>query len=110
LEGALCILLTLVAERKVEILELSNCSGKIELFCTAFFQVVFVELCNSRVAILVPQKFQVPTFSKMLEMWRKKEMNAFGVIYSWFLAKVHVVHITVLLSYSNNFCDANIRM
>ncbi len=43
-------------------------------------------------------------------MWRKKEMNAFGVIYSWFLAKVHVVHITVLLSYSNNFCDANIRM
>ncbi|CAK9218133.1 unnamed protein product [Sphagnum troendelagicum] len=51
-------------------------------------QVVFLELCNSRVAILVPQKFQVPTFSKMLEMWRKKEMNAFGVIYSWFLAKV----------------------
>ncbi|CAM6008063.1 unnamed protein product [Sphagnum balticum] len=51
-------------------------------------QVVFLELCTSRVAILVPQKSQVPTFSKMLEMWRKKEMNAFGVIYSWFLAKV----------------------
>lgn len=60
-EGALCILLTLVAERKVEILGPSNCSGKIELFCTEFFQVVFLELCTSRVAILVPQKFQVCT-------------------------------------------------
>ncbi|XP_042424010.1 traB domain-containing protein-like [Zingiber officinale] len=51
-------------------------------------QVVFLELCASRVAILAPQNFQVPTMSEMIDMWKKKKMNTFGILYSWFLAKV----------------------
>ncbi|KAL5730957.1 hypothetical protein ACHQM5_003731 [Ranunculus cassubicifolius] len=51
-------------------------------------QVVFLELCSSRVAILTPQNLQVPTMSEMIHMWKKRNMNAFGVLYSWFLAKV----------------------
>ncbi|KAL8511166.1 hypothetical protein ACS0TY_017840 [Phlomoides rotata] len=50
-------------------------------------QVVFLELCSSRVAILAPQDFKVPTFGEMVEMWKKKQ-NLFGILYSWFLAKV----------------------
>ncbi|XP_077243500.1 uncharacterized protein LOC143884026 [Tasmannia lanceolata] len=51
-------------------------------------QVVFLELCSSRVAILTPQNLQVPTMSEMIDMWKKKKMNTFGILYSWFLAKV----------------------
>ncbi|CAD5190316.1 unnamed protein product [Musa acuminata subsp. malaccensis] len=51
-------------------------------------QVVFLELCSSRVAILTPQNLQVPTVSEMIDMWKKKKMNTFGILYSWFLAKV----------------------
>ncbi|XP_010908929.1 uncharacterized protein [Elaeis guineensis] len=51
-------------------------------------QVVFLELCSSRVAILTPQNLNVPTASDMIDMWKKKKMNAFGILYSWFLAKV----------------------
>ncbi|XP_042384361.1 traB domain-containing protein-like [Zingiber officinale] len=51
-------------------------------------QVVFLELCASRVAILAPQNLQVPTMSEMIDMWKKKKMNTFGILYSWFLAKV----------------------
>ncbi|OAY64863.1 Uncharacterized protein ACMD2_13949 [Ananas comosus] len=51
-------------------------------------QVVFLELCASRVAILTPQNLQVPTVSEMIDMWKKKKMNTFGILYSWFLAKV----------------------
>ncbi|KAG6512036.1 hypothetical protein ZIOFF_030127 [Zingiber officinale] len=50
-------------------------------------QVVFLELCASRVAILAPQNLQVPTMSEMIDMWKKKKMNTFGILYSWFLAK-----------------------
>eukprot|EP00262_Sarcandra_glabra_P011592 TRINITY_DN2819_c0_g2_i1.p1 TRINITY_DN2819_c0_g2~~TRINITY_DN2819_c0_g2_i1.p1 ORF type:complete len:334 (-),score=45.67 TRINITY_DN2819_c0_g2_i1:59-1060(-) len=50
-------------------------------------QVVFLELCSSRVAILTPQNLKVPTMSEMMDMW-KKNMNIFGILYSWFLAKV----------------------
>eukprot|EP00268_Persea_americana_P017869 TRINITY_DN18714_c0_g1_i6.p1 TRINITY_DN18714_c0_g1~~TRINITY_DN18714_c0_g1_i6.p1 ORF type:complete len:428 (+),score=67.16 TRINITY_DN18714_c0_g1_i6:85-1368(+) len=51
-------------------------------------QVVFLELCSGRVAILTPQNLQVPTMSEMIDMWKKKKMNPFGILYSWFLAKV----------------------
>ncbi|KAF0927073.1 hypothetical protein E2562_029832 [Oryza meyeriana var. granulata] len=51
-------------------------------------QAVFLELCASRVAILTPQNLQVPTMNEMIDMWKKKKMNTFGILYSWFLAKV----------------------
>ncbi|XP_068668525.1 uncharacterized protein [Aristolochia californica] len=51
-------------------------------------QVVFLELCSNRVAILKPQKLEVPTMNEMINMWKKRRMNAFGILYSWFLAKV----------------------
>lgn len=51
-------------------------------------QVVFLELCSSRVSILTPQNLQVPTMNEMIDMWKKKKMNTFGILYSWFLAKV----------------------
>ncbi|KAG9454202.1 hypothetical protein H6P81_007106 [Aristolochia fimbriata] len=51
-------------------------------------QVVFLELCSNRVAILNPQKLEVPTMNEMINMWKKRRMNAFGILYSWFLAKV----------------------
>ncbi|XP_024461150.2 uncharacterized protein LOC7491788 isoform X2 [Populus trichocarpa] len=50
-------------------------------------QVVFLELCASRVAVLTPQNLKVPTMGEMIEMW-KKNHNAFGILYSWFLAKI----------------------
>uniref|UniRef100_A0A2P2K0H0 TraB domain-containing protein-like n=2 Tax=Rhizophora mucronata TaxID=61149 RepID=A0A2P2K0H0_RHIMU len=50
-------------------------------------QVVFLELCSSRVAVLTPQNLKVPTMAEMIEMW-KKNHNLFGILYSWFLAKV----------------------
>ncbi|KAJ4730001.1 TraB domain-containing protein [Melia azedarach] len=50
-------------------------------------QVVFLELCSSRVAVLTPQNLKVPTMGEMVEMWKKKH-NLFGILYSWFLAKV----------------------
>ncbi|KAH7675690.1 TraB/PrgY/GumN family protein [Dioscorea alata] len=51
-------------------------------------EVVFLELCSSRVTILTPQNLKVPTMSEMIDMWKKKKMNTFGILYSWFLAKV----------------------
>ncbi|KAF3332962.1 TraB domain-containing protein [Carex littledalei] len=51
-------------------------------------QVVFLELCPSRVNILTPQNFKVPTTSEMFEMWKNQKANPFGILYSWFLAKV----------------------
>ncbi|KAF5726438.1 traB domain-containing protein-like [Tripterygium wilfordii] len=50
-------------------------------------QVVFLELCSSRLAVLSPQNLKVPTMGEMVEMWKKKH-NLFGILYSWFLAKV----------------------
>lgn len=50
-------------------------------------QVVFLELCASRVTVLTPQDVKVPTFGEMVEMWKRKQ-NLFGILYSWFLAKV----------------------
>ncbi|EXC23135.1 hypothetical protein L484_018266 [Morus notabilis] len=71
-------------------------------------EVVFLELCSSRVAVLTPQNLkifalcissssntylciknrkEVPTIGEMVEMWKRKQ-NAFGILYSWFLAKV----------------------
>ncbi|XP_022726132.1 traB domain-containing protein-like [Durio zibethinus] len=50
-------------------------------------QVVFLELCSSRVAVLSPQNLKVPTMGEMVDMW-KKNHNMFGILYSWFLAKV----------------------
>eukprot|EP00252_Welwitschia_mirabilis_P019425 TRINITY_DN449_c0_g1_i1.p1 TRINITY_DN449_c0_g1~~TRINITY_DN449_c0_g1_i1.p1 ORF type:complete len:479 (+),score=81.50 TRINITY_DN449_c0_g1_i1:183-1439(+) len=51
-------------------------------------EVVFLELCEQRISLLTPQNLQVPTFNEMVDMWKKRKMNAFGIIYSWFLAKV----------------------
>ncbi|KZV40316.1 traB domain-containing protein-like [Dorcoceras hygrometricum] len=50
-------------------------------------QVVFLELCSSRIAVLMQQNLKVPTMGEMLDMWKKKH-NLFGILYSWFLAKV----------------------
>ncbi|KAL3322746.1 hypothetical protein AABB24_040040, partial [Solanum stoloniferum] len=50
-------------------------------------EVVFLELCSGRVGILTPQNLKVPTMGEMVEMW-KKNQNPFGILYSWFLAKV----------------------
>ncbi|CAN1220312.1 TraB domain-containing protein [Linum perenne] len=50
-------------------------------------EVVFLELCSSRVTVLTPQNLKVPTMGEMVEMWKKKH-NMFGILYSWFLAKV----------------------
>ncbi|CAL1406919.1 unnamed protein product [Linum trigynum] len=50
-------------------------------------EVVFLELCSSRVSVLAPQNLKVPTTGEMIEMWKKKQ-NLFGILYSWFLAKV----------------------
>ncbi|CAI0460680.1 unnamed protein product [Linum tenue] len=50
-------------------------------------EVVFLELCASRVSMLAPQNLKVPTTGEMIEMWKKKH-NLFGILYSWFLAKV----------------------
>ncbi|XP_042483164.1 traB domain-containing protein-like [Macadamia integrifolia] len=51
-------------------------------------QVVFLELCSSRITVLAPQNLQVPTMKEMIDMWQKKKMNMFGILYSWFLAKL----------------------
>ncbi|KMT02028.1 hypothetical protein BVRB_9g208520 [Beta vulgaris subsp. vulgaris] len=50
-------------------------------------QVVFLELCSSRVSILTLKDLKVPTMTEMIDMWKKKH-NIFGVLYSWFLAKI----------------------
>ncbi|KAL9241097.1 hypothetical protein vseg_015247 [Gypsophila vaccaria] len=50
-------------------------------------QVVFLELCSNRASILTHRDLKVPTASEMIDMW-KKQHNALGIIYSWFLAKV----------------------
>ncbi|KAK2650126.1 hypothetical protein Ddye_017615 [Dipteronia dyeriana] len=50
-------------------------------------QVVFLELCSSRVTMLTPQNLKVPTLGEMVGMW-KKNHNMFGILYSWFLSKV----------------------
>ncbi|KAL2493563.1 TraB family protein [Forsythia ovata] len=50
-------------------------------------QVVFLELCSSRVAVLTPQNLKIPAIGEMIGMW-KKNHNLFGILYSWFLAKI----------------------
>ncbi|GMP54193.1 hypothetical protein CsSME_00019434 [Camellia sinensis var. sinensis] len=50
-------------------------------------QAVFLELCSSRVPVLTLQNLKVPTMAEMLDLW-KKQHNIFGILYSWFLAKV----------------------
>lgn len=50
-------------------------------------EVVFLELCASRVTVLQPQNLKIPTAGDMIEMW-KKNHNLFGIFYGWFLAKV----------------------
>ncbi|XP_065620276.1 uncharacterized protein LOC111996073 isoform X3 [Quercus suber] len=52
-------------------------------------QVVFLELCSSRVAVLTPQNIKVPTMGEMVDMWKKKH-NIFGILYSWFLSKITI--------------------
>lgn len=40
---------------------------------------------------------QVPTVGEMVDMWKKKH-NTFGILYSWFLAKVYtIVHFSVYM-------------
>ncbi|XP_028785645.1 traB domain-containing protein-like [Neltuma alba] len=50
-------------------------------------QVVFLELCPGRVTVLAPQNLKVPTVREIIVMLKKKQ-NIFGVLYSWFLAKI----------------------
>ncbi|CAN1226291.1 TraB domain-containing protein [Linum grandiflorum] len=50
-------------------------------------EAVFLELCSDRKSLLTRQDLKVPTFREMLEKLKKKH-NAFGILYSWFLAKI----------------------
>lgn len=50
-------------------------------------EVVFLELCADRVAVLKHHHLKVPTMGEMMNMW-KKNVNPIGILYSWFLAKV----------------------
>ncbi|XP_019448952.1 PREDICTED: traB domain-containing protein-like isoform X1 [Lupinus angustifolius] len=50
-------------------------------------EVVFLELCSSRVAVLTLQNLKVPTAGEMIAMLKKKH-NLFEVLYGWFLAKI----------------------
>ncbi|EOA28997.1 hypothetical protein CARUB_v10025250mg [Capsella rubella] len=51
-------------------------------------QVVFVELCISRMSLLEPQTSkEVPTVMEMIGMW-KRDHNLFGIVYGWLLAKI----------------------
>ncbi|OIV99214.1 hypothetical protein TanjilG_06519 [Lupinus angustifolius] len=50
-------------------------------------QVVFLELCSSRVSVLTLQNLKVPTVGEMTAMLKKKH-NLFEVLYGWFLAKI----------------------
>lgn len=36
---------------------------------------------------------EVPTMSEMFDMWKNKKANTFGILYSWFLAKVLYLHL-----------------
>ncbi|KAL4201460.1 hypothetical protein AMTRI_Chr02g216190 [Amborella trichopoda] len=45
------------------------------------------ESCREVQAIIRFLKPQVPSMNDMIDMWRKKKMNALGIMYSWFLAK-----------------------
>ncbi|KAK7312731.1 hypothetical protein VNO77_36821 [Canavalia gladiata] len=50
-------------------------------------QVVFLELCSSRVTVLTLQNLKVPTVGEMMALLKKKH-NMFEVLYGWFLAKI----------------------
>ncbi|KAJ6819647.1 traB domain-containing protein [Iris pallida] len=49
-------------------------------------QVVFLELCSSRVGILTPRDLHVPSVKEMIDTWKKKKNNLFGILYSWLAA------------------------
>eukprot|EP00250_Pteridium_aquilinum_P011265 c19947_g1_i1 orf=514-2145(-) len=51
-------------------------------------QVVFLELCEKRTYVLRRTHFPVPTVSDMIAMWKEQKVNALGILYSWFVAKV----------------------
>ncbi|KAJ6917355.1 traB domain-containing protein-like isoform X1 [Populus alba x Populus x berolinensis] len=50
-------------------------------------QVVFLELCASRVGLLTIRNLKVPTMKEMIEKW-KKTQNAPQIFLSWFYATV----------------------
>eukprot|EP00897_Mesotaenium_endlicherianum_P010679 jgi/Mesen1/963/ME000012S00513 len=51
--------------------------------------VVFVEVCSDRIAMLLPaQDLQVASMQELLAVWRSKKTNAFAVAYAWLLAKI----------------------
>ncbi|XP_074284954.1 uncharacterized protein LOC141610656 [Silene latifolia] len=50
-------------------------------------QVVFLELCSSRKPSLFIKDSKVPTYSEMIDMW-KKQRNVFDIGYSWCFAKI----------------------
>ncbi|KAJ6741120.1 TRAB FAMILY PROTEIN [Salix purpurea] len=50
-------------------------------------QVVFLELCASRVGLLTIRSLKVPTMEEMIEKW-KKTQNAPQIFLSWFYATV----------------------
>uniref|UniRef100_M1CH24 TraB family protein n=1 Tax=Solanum tuberosum TaxID=4113 RepID=M1CH24_SOLTU len=50
-------------------------------------QVVFLEICSGRVAVLIPHNSKVPTMGDMMDMW-KKNKNPFEILYSWLITKV----------------------
>ncbi|CAI5493138.1 unnamed protein product, partial [Closterium sp. Naga37s-1] len=52
-------------------------------------EVVFLEVCSDRVAMLMPMDhMQVPSLQELITVWRSNKSNAFAVIYGYLLAKV----------------------
>ncbi|KAK8521136.1 hypothetical protein V6N13_077254 [Hibiscus sabdariffa] len=54
-------------------------------------QVVFLELCPSRVGVLHARDVKdvkVPSVGEMVEMWRRNEYSMFDILNIWYLAKV----------------------
>ncbi|CAH8384441.1 unnamed protein product [Eruca vesicaria subsp. sativa] len=68
-------------------------------------EVVFVELCASRVFILLPQTMKIPTMSDMIESWKQKQ-NTFGILYGWFLAKASFANHQLEVFPGTEFCVA----
>ncbi|EFJ10758.1 hypothetical protein SELMODRAFT_427030 [Selaginella moellendorffii] len=71
--------------KSVEVIH--HISGETGLESTVYMA-VFLELCRERCSLLLKTTNGIPTVKQMLESWRSKKMNSFGIIYSYFLAKV----------------------
>ncbi|XP_057796632.1 uncharacterized protein LOC131012662 isoform X1 [Salvia miltiorrhiza] len=51
-------------------------------------QVVFLELCHRRKAVLKPQSSKKPTIGELFDVWKKEKESLLGILYSSYLRKV----------------------